>query len=75
MKIRNATSDWLPVVSGDQGSVLGPVLLLINDLMKNLESSASLFEDDAKIYWTIKTEADIDALKERAYGVFFDEYI
>ena len=66
VKIRNTTSDWLPVVSGvPQGSVMGPVLFLIyiNDLVKNLESAASLFADDAKIYRTIKTEADIDALK------------
>lgn len=66
VNIRSAKSDWLPVESGvPQGSVLGPVLFLvyINDLCQNLESTASLFADDAKIYRTIRTEADVEALQ------------
>lgn len=45
--------------------MLGPVLFLvyINDLVENLESTASLFADDAKIYRMIKMVADVDALR------------
>ena len=45
--------------------MLGPILLLayINDLVSNLETTASLFADDAKIYTTIRTEADVQALR------------
>ncbi|KAK3855374.1 hypothetical protein Pcinc_038223 [Petrolisthes cinctipes] len=66
VKIRNATSDWLPVTSGvPQGSVLGPVLFLIyiNDLVKDLESQASLFADDSKIYRKIETGTDVESLR------------
>lgn len=47
-----------------QGSVLCPVLFLvyINDLTNNLESSVSLFADEAEIYSTIKTEENVDNL-------------
>ena len=49
------------------GSVLGPVLFLIyiytNDLVNDLESTASLFADDAKIYRIIKTEEDVKTLQ------------
>lgn len=64
--IRDSYSDWLPMKSGvPQGSVLGPVLFLIyiNDLVTNLESSASLFADDAKIYKTIESETDVETLR------------
>ena len=64
--IRKEHSDWLPVLSGvPQGSVLGPVLFLvyINDLVNNLESTASLFADDAKIYRVLKTDEDPEVLQ------------
>ena len=64
--IRGTTSTWKPVHSGvPQGSVLGPLLFLvyINDLTKDLESSASLFADDAKIYRAIKSQEDYEALE------------
>ncbi|KAK4314500.1 hypothetical protein Pmani_014205 [Petrolisthes manimaculis] len=64
--IRDSASDWLPMKSGvPQGSVLGPILFVIyiNDLVANLESAASLFADDAKIYKTIRTEADVETLQ------------
>ena len=66
VNIRKAQSEWLPVTSGvPQGSVMGPILFLvyINDLVNELESTASLFADDAKIYRTIRTEEDISALR------------
>ena len=64
--IRGKHSDWLPVLSGvPQGSVLGPVLFLVyvNDITNNLESTASLFADDAKIYRTLQTVDDTEALQ------------
>ncbi|XP_076058538.1 uncharacterized protein LOC143035556 [Oratosquilla oratoria] len=46
-------------------SVLGPCLFLvyINDLVNNLETSISLFADDAKIYNIISSEEDVEALR------------
>lgn len=64
--IRGSYSEWLPVKSGvPQGSVVGPILFIIyiNDLVNNLESPSSLFADDAKIYRTIKTQEDTEALQ------------
>lgn len=64
--IRTSHSEWLPVHSGvPQGTVLGPVLFIvyINDLTSHLESSVSLFADDAKIYRTIQTPEDLAILQ------------
>ena len=50
-------SDWVPVTSGiPQGSVLGPVLILIyvNDLPDIVSSTVKLFADDTKIYRPIR---------------------
>ena len=66
VRIRKECSGWLPVVSGvPQGSVLGPVLFLayINDIVDSLESTTSLFADDAKIYRVLKTDDDTEALQ------------
>ena len=66
MCIGKECSGWLPVLSGvSQGSVLGPVLFLvyINDIGNNLESTVSLFADDAKVYRVLKAEEDVDALQ------------
>ena len=48
-----------------QGTVLGPILfvLYINDLVENLESGASLFADDAKLYREIKDPSDVETLQ------------
>ena len=52
VQVNNATSDFLPVISGvPQGSILGSLLfvLFINDLPTNLKSTLSfLFADDTK---------------------------
>ena len=47
------TSAWTPVLAGvPQGSILGPlfVLIYINDLTKDISSTAKLFADDTSIF-------------------------
>ena len=60
-------SDPVPVLSGvPQGSVLGPVLLLIfiNDLPDNIRSSVRLFADDCVLYRNIKSPIDCQILQD-----------
>ena len=55
--VNNATSDWLPVLSGvPQGSVLGPCLFVIyiNDIDDTV-SSKILFADDTKFTASISS--------------------
>ena len=48
-------SSWSDVLSGiPQGSILGPLLFIINDTCKSLNSSAYLFADDSKLYKIMK---------------------
>ena len=49
-----------------QGTVLGPLLFLvyINDLPKNLHSSAKLFADDCLLYREVNTTSDTNKLQE-----------
>ena len=65
--IRGQASEWIRVLSGvPQGSVLWPVLFLvyINDIVINIDSTIKLFADDAKMYRTIKSPNDTNALQQ-----------
>ena len=58
-------SSQCPVTSGvPQGTLLGPLLFLlyINDLPDNVQSSVSLFADDALLYGIVASDADCDLL-------------
>ena len=58
VKFNNATSDWLPVLSGvPQGSVLGPCLFVIhiNDIDDTVSSKILKFADDTKITASISS--------------------
>ena len=54
--LNGQSSSWSPVLAGvSQGSIFGPLLILvyINDLSKNLSSTAKLFADDTTIFSVI----------------------
>ena len=54
--LNGQSSSWSPVLAGvSQGSILGPLLILvyINDLSKNLSATAKLFADDTNIFSVI----------------------
>ena len=54
-------SNWKSVLSGvPQGSVLGPLLLLIyiNNLDDNITSNALKFADDTKLFRKVNTDGD-----------------
>jgi len=61
------SSGWMEVASGvPQGSVLGPLLLMlyINDMTDGLQSTLEMFADDSKLYRIIKTPQDIEILQD-----------
>ena len=64
--VAGASSDPSPVKSGvPQGSVLGPLLLLlfINDLAEHTSSTVRLFADDCVMYKSVKTIQDCEVLQ------------
>ena len=67
VSVNGALSDNTCVTSGvPQGSVLGPVLILlndINDINNNIQSPIRLFADDSIIYRIIKSETDNNILQ------------
>ena len=65
--VNEAKSSWEYVKSGiPQGSVLGPILFLIfiNDLPDWVQSLTKVFADDTKVFRTIQTTNDSEALQE-----------
>ena len=58
--VNGIKSDWAPVLSGAQGTVLCPLLLslYINDISSDIESEIRLFADDCVCYREIKDTED-----------------
>ena len=64
--IGDNSSCWEDVISGvPQGSVLGPLLftIFINDLPRNIKSTAKLYADDFKLIGVIKDQSDTISLQ------------
>ena len=76
MGLDGKTSNPVPIFSGiPQGTVLGPLMLLlyINDITKDIDSSVRMFADNCLIYRiiestddAIKLQQDLDMLSEWA---------
>ena len=59
VQINGTASSWCGVESGiPQGSVLGPLLLYINDLPDTILSCVKLYADDTKLYRQINSDED-----------------
>ena len=64
--VRGTYSSWSAVTSGvPQGTILGPILLLIyvNDIPNIVKSSVKLFADDTKIYRELSHDSDTSVLQ------------
>ena len=56
-------SNWKSVLSGiRQGSVLGPLLFLMNDLDDSITSNVLKFADDTKVFRKVNTDGDKEHL-------------
>ena len=68
--LNNSKSNWTEVISSvPQGSVLGPILLIlyINDLPDALSCVSKLFTDDTKLYRTVDSYGDSNMLQMDLY--------
>ena len=66
VKVNGVSSETDPVISGiPQGSVLGPILFIIfiNDILDNVQSEGFLFADDTKVFRSVGSKADAEALQ------------
>ena len=67
--LNGQTSAWTPVLAGvPQGSILGPlfVLIYINDLTKDISSTAKLFADDTSIF-SVVNDINVSADQMNTY--------
>ena len=70
--LNGQTSEWLSVKAGvPQGSILGPlfILIYINDLSENIESTVKLFADDTSLFSVVydNTSAEVLNRDQRKY--------
>jgi len=65
--VRGSYSSWFDMLNGvPQGSVLGPILFLlqyVNKLPSWILSSIKMFADDTKVWRVIETDLDCAALQ------------
>lgn len=72
--IKGYASDWRYVPSGvPQGSIIGPLLLLIfiNDITVNIDADTNMpfYADDAKCFRELPSLVDHDALQKDLYSI------